>query len=98
MFDIGKVADTVIEMCGLTGKDIDTVWKHYIHDLVKEGHSLEEVKAFIQKKQELGTEPQKETKGCSGECDFCPDADDCEQCGSVKAARAAEREGKRKCR
>lgn len=68
MFDIGKVADTVIEMCGLTGKDIDTVWKHYIHDLVKEGHSLEEVKAFIQKKQELGTEQQKETKGCSGEC------------------------------
>jgi hypothetical protein len=21
--------------------------------------------------------------GCSGECDFCPDADGCEQCGSV---------------
>lgn len=25
----------------------------------------------------------RETKGCSEECDFCPDADDCEQCGSV---------------
>ena len=24
-----------------------------------------------------------ETKGCSGECDFCPDTDGCEQCGSV---------------
>lgn len=28
-------------------------------------------------------EPQKETKGCSGECDLCPEADGCEQCGSV---------------
>lgn len=26
---------------------------------------------------------QEEIKGCSGECDFCPDADGCEQCGSV---------------
>lgn len=26
---------------------------------------------------------QEEIKGCSGECDFCPDADDCEQCGSI---------------
>ncbi|MDR0924200.1 MAG: hypothetical protein LBN31_07610 [Hungatella sp.] len=24
-----------------------------------------------------------DVKGCSGECDFCPDAGDCEQCGSV---------------
>lgn len=55
MFDIGKVADTVMEMCGLVGKDIDTVWKHYIHEFVKEGHSLEEVKAYIQHKQELGS-------------------------------------------
>lgn len=26
---------------------------------------------------------QEEIKGCSGECDLCPDADGCEQCGSV---------------
>lgn len=26
---------------------------------------------------------QKEVKGCSGECDFCLEADGCEQCGSV---------------
>jgi len=60
MFDIGKVADTVIEMCGLTGKDIDTVWKYYIHDLVKEGRSLEEVKAYIQHKQNLGAKQEGE--------------------------------------
>lgn len=28
-------------------------------------------------------EQQEEIKGCSGECDLCPDADDCEQCGSI---------------
>lgn len=54
MFDIGKVADVVVEMCGMVGKDIDTVWKHYIHELVKEGYNLEEVKAYIRKKQEQG--------------------------------------------
>ena len=58
MFDIGKVADTVVEMCGVVGKDIDKVWKYYIHDLVKEGHSLEEVKSYIQHKQELGSGQQ----------------------------------------
>jgi len=26
---------------------------------------------------------EEETKGCSGECDLCPEADGCEQCGSV---------------
>lgn len=58
MFDIGKVADAVMEMCGLTGKDIATVWKYYTHDLVKEGHSLEEVNAYIQHKQEHGSGQQ----------------------------------------
>lgn len=54
MFEIGKVADTVVEMCGLVGKGIDAVWKYYIHDLVKESHSLEEIKAYIKHKQEFG--------------------------------------------
>jgi hypothetical protein len=84
MFDIGKVADTVVEMCGMVSKDIDTVWKYYIHDLVKEGHSLEEIKAYIQHKQNFGENvKQEETNGCSGECDLCPEADGCDQCGSV---------------
>jgi hypothetical protein len=83
MFNIGNVADTVVEICGMVNKDIDTVWKYYIHELVKEGHSLEEVKAYIEHKQELDSDRQGGIKGCSGECDFCPDADDCEQCGSV---------------
>ena len=58
MFDIGKVADTVVEMCGMAGKDIDKVWKYYIHDLVKEGHSLEGVKTYIQRKQDQGESTQ----------------------------------------
>ena len=64
MFDIGKVADTVMDMCTLTGKGIDTVWKYHTHDLVKEGHSLEDVKAYIKHKQELGSGQQEETKFC----------------------------------
>jgi hypothetical protein len=54
MFDIGKVADTVVEMTGLMHCDIDTVWKRYLHPAVKEEHTLKEVKAYIEKKIEQG--------------------------------------------
>lgn len=50
MYDIGKVADTAVEMTGLMNCDIDTVWKRYLHPDVKKGHTLKEVKAYIEKK------------------------------------------------
>jgi hypothetical protein len=54
MIDIGTVANTTVEMTGLMNCDIDTAWKRYLHPAVKEGHSLEEVKAYIEKKIEQG--------------------------------------------
>ena len=44
---------------------------------------MEEVKTYIEHKQELGSGQQEEIKGCSGECDLCPDVDGCGQCGSI---------------
>lgn len=54
MFDIGKVANCVVEAMGLTGEDIDTVWNDFINDNVKNEISLSDVKRYIAHKQELG--------------------------------------------
>ncbi len=61
-FEIGKVADTLVEMSGLFGKDLETTWKYYIHDIIKKQFSFDEVKAYINKKQNQGEESE-----CRGE-------------------------------
>lgn len=50
-FEIEKVADTLMEMSALVGKDLETTWKYYIHDLIKMQFSFDDVKAYIEKKQ-----------------------------------------------
>lgn len=37
----------------------------------------------LRKPEMAGRVHEEDIKGCSGECDLCPEAGDCEQCGSV---------------
>ena len=53
-FEIGKVADTLVSMSGMIGKDYETTWKYYIHDLIKEQFTLNEVLDYIKKKEKQG--------------------------------------------
>lgn len=61
-FEIGKVADTLMEMSALVGKDLETTWKYYIHDLIKMQFSFDDIKAYIEKKQKQGEEADKASK------------------------------------
>lgn len=51
MFDRKTVAETVLKMMAVTGKSIKEVWEGWIHEVVKEGHSLEEIKEYIKNKK-----------------------------------------------
>lgn len=51
MFDRKVVAEMVMKIMGETGKSIETVWDGWVHEIVKEGHTLEKVKEFIKKKK-----------------------------------------------
>lgn len=57
MYSIGKVADTIMSVTGLTNSDIDTVWSK-IDETIKEGHTLQEVKNYILKKIKQGEEQE----------------------------------------
>ncbi|WP_313260340.1 hypothetical protein [Lacrimispora sp.] len=58
---------------------------HIPHDLPgqQEGDKWNPVSFMLGTSSNKLPGQQDEIKGCSGECDFCPDADGCEQCGSV---------------
>lgn len=51
MFDRKTVAETVLKMAEVTGKSIKEVWEGWIHEIIKEGHSLEEIKEYIKNKK-----------------------------------------------
>lgn len=47
MFEIDKVAETLIELMHLFNCDMETAWKKYMHDLIKSQFSYDEVKEYI---------------------------------------------------
>lgn len=51
MFDRKTVAEAVLKMMAVTGKNIKEVWEGWIHEIVKEGHTLEEIKEYIKNKK-----------------------------------------------
>lgn len=54
MFELSKIADIVVQTCTLTSEDIVTVWNYYIHDVIKDGYRLNDVRDYIDRKRELG--------------------------------------------
>ena len=54
MYDIGLVADEMVQISGLINCDLEETWSDYMHDGIKEGHKFEDVKAYIEKKMEQG--------------------------------------------
>ena len=53
-FEISKVADAVVMQTSLFQCSIDEAWDRYTHDLIKNQFTLEEVKAYINRKVQLG--------------------------------------------
>lgn len=47
-FDVNKVADTVINQMNIFGCSMEVAWKDYIHDLIKDSVSFEDVKKVIE--------------------------------------------------
>lgn len=56
MFDIGMIADTLIEVAGFYEKDLKAAWECYFCYAIKSQVPFEEVMAYIEKKQRQGEE------------------------------------------
>lgn len=48
-FEINRVAETLIEQCEFFNCSLDMGWKSYMHPIITEQFSLQEVKEYINK-------------------------------------------------
>lgn len=52
--DISKVADTIVSQASLFECSLEEAWNKYTHPLIMNAFKYEDVKAYIERKIELG--------------------------------------------
>lgn len=55
-FELSKIADTLVSQSGLFNCSLEEAWKNCMHPLLTNAYSFQEVKEYIDRKVELGTE------------------------------------------
>lgn len=53
-FKLSKVADTLVQQSVIFSCSIETAWNEYMHPIITERFTFEEVKEYIDHKVELG--------------------------------------------
>lgn len=55
-FELSKIADTLVSQSGLFNCSLEEAWESWMHPLLTNNYTFEEVKEYIDRKVELGNE------------------------------------------